>query len=66
LYYKESTKEIKKNAQKIHFLFIIIAIKIVKTHKKRFWQIKTPWKVLRDSTTLLKKMVVFYCKTITA
>ena len=36
LYYKESTKEMKKNAQKIHSLFIIIKTKTVKTHKKRF------------------------------
>ena len=29
-------KEMKKNAQKIHSLFIIIETKTVKTHKKRF------------------------------
>lgn len=34
LYYKESTKEMKKNAQKIHSLFIIIETQTVKTHKK--------------------------------
>ena len=34
LYYKESMKEMKKNAQKIHSLFIIIETKTVKTHKK--------------------------------
>ena len=37
MYYKESTKEMKKNAQKIHSLFIIIETKTVKTHKKRFF-----------------------------
>ena len=36
LYYKESTKEMKKNAQKIHSLFIVIETQTVKTHKKRF------------------------------
>lgn len=60
---KENMKKKPKSAQKIHFLFTIIAAKTVKTHKKIEKHTKKQWKTTCNDTTLWGKMVVFYCET---